>query len=310
MLTTTSIPNSDERKLWRLAGSRCSFYVCDQELFKQEKEGVLGHMAHIVAEKENGPRGHSALTLAERNSYDNLILLCPIHHSLIDNSEEEWTVEKLHRMKQDHEDWVKRQLSKGGAWRAHICPGQIHYINLRRLLLDPTAYSYLSGWDGTFDFDGSKPLSEFPYDKYAQVITLAEHYLSMWTPPVLSLSEIGEGTEGARVKFETLFKTRNVPGPYKLESFKLKGDFRYDPHIYCTLNNRKIYFSINPFFITTDTAFGFLKSGQVKLSGLGIVNVVNEKEVRITPIILGAPDYPGSEYMVGRKFGEFRNIVF
>ena len=36
----------------------------------------FGEQAHIVAEEDGGPRGKSPLTLDQRNSYHNLILLC------------------------------------------------------------------------------------------------------------------------------------------------------------------------------------------------------------------------------------------
>jgi hypothetical protein len=35
--------------------------------FQRRKKSIPGNMAYIVAKEENGPRGHSELTLEERN---------------------------------------------------------------------------------------------------------------------------------------------------------------------------------------------------------------------------------------------------
>ncbi|MEA1975365.1 MAG: hypothetical protein U9N10_07360, partial [Bacillota bacterium] len=42
-----------------------------------------------VGEKEDAARGKSQLSLDERNTYHNLILLCPTHHTEIDKNEED-----------------------------------------------------------------------------------------------------------------------------------------------------------------------------------------------------------------------------
>lgn len=50
-----------------------------------DRDAILGEMAHIVAESPDGPRGQSPLTPTERNNYENLLLLCNVHHQLIDD---------------------------------------------------------------------------------------------------------------------------------------------------------------------------------------------------------------------------------
>lgn len=107
------IQQKDIKLLWGRSGNRCA--ICKVDL-TQDKEAVsasytLGEQAHIVGEKEDAPRGKSTLTLDERNSYHNLILLCPNHHTEIDNNEADWPVEKLHQVKSEHELWVVATLS-------------------------------------------------------------------------------------------------------------------------------------------------------------------------------------------------------
>ena len=73
---------------------------------------TLGEQAHIVGEKEDAARGKSTLSLEERNSYHNVILLCPTCHTNIDENEEDWPIELLHNRKSQHELWVTETLSE------------------------------------------------------------------------------------------------------------------------------------------------------------------------------------------------------
>lgn len=103
----------DIKLLWGRAANRCA--ICRVELSEDAKSVTssfnLGEQAHIVGEREAAARGKSPFTEAERNSYHNIILLCPTHHTLIDSSDADWPVEVLHRKKSEHELWVRETLS-------------------------------------------------------------------------------------------------------------------------------------------------------------------------------------------------------
>jgi hypothetical protein len=107
------ISQKDIKLLWGNSGSRCA--ICRTELIQDKKAGdlsyVLGEQAHIVGEKQNSPRGDSSLSVEERNKYNNLILLCPNHHTEIDKNEYNWSIEKLHQQKSKHEKWVNDSLN-------------------------------------------------------------------------------------------------------------------------------------------------------------------------------------------------------
>lgn len=111
-----SISQKDIKLLWARAAGRCSFPECRIKLTQDKNLASdsfpLGEQAHIVGESENAARGKSPLTVDERNSYFNLILLCPTHHTIIDNDPEDYPVEKLHIMKAQHELWVEQTLSE------------------------------------------------------------------------------------------------------------------------------------------------------------------------------------------------------
>ncbi|WP_347251253.1 HNH endonuclease, partial [Legionella sp.] len=74
---------------------------------------TLGEMAHIKGNKLGSNRYDKSQADTERDSYENLILLCPTHHRLIDKPENEevYTVEYLHEMKMKHEDNMSNRLN-------------------------------------------------------------------------------------------------------------------------------------------------------------------------------------------------------
>lgn len=72
---------------------------------------MIGEMCHIRTASPNGPRYDSIQSDAELNQEQNLLLLCPTHHSLIDQATTEYTVERLRSIKQLHEKWVAEKLA-------------------------------------------------------------------------------------------------------------------------------------------------------------------------------------------------------
>jgi hypothetical protein len=76
---------------------------------------VLSEIAHIVARKTDGPRGHDPLPLDERDRFENLILLCEEHHHVVDSQPQFYSVARLTQFKHDHEDHIARTLERSKA---------------------------------------------------------------------------------------------------------------------------------------------------------------------------------------------------
>jgi hypothetical protein len=89
------------KRLFALSGNRCAFSKCASTLIDGKK--VVGRICHIKARNEGGPRFDPNQTPVERHEYDNLILMCGRHHDVIDDDEDAYTVEYLHRLKAKHE---------------------------------------------------------------------------------------------------------------------------------------------------------------------------------------------------------------
>ncbi len=110
------ISNKSIKLLWSNAAGRCSFSQCDERLAVPGAADVapyiLGEMAHIKGNRPGSNRYDGSQSETERDSYANLILLCPTHHRLIDKAENEerFTVEMLHEMKIEHESKIANRL--------------------------------------------------------------------------------------------------------------------------------------------------------------------------------------------------------
>lgn len=93
------------------AGGRCEFDGCNKYLFKHHlthTPGNFAQMAHIVAFKEDGPRGNTANRPPDINDIENLMLLCPEDHHFIDTHAADYSREVLQKFKQHHEERIFR----------------------------------------------------------------------------------------------------------------------------------------------------------------------------------------------------------
>jgi len=103
-----------QKTLWGRGAGRCSLPLCRQVLFEDDAAAddptLIGENCHIVADADNGPRANPLMPLEERDAYPNLILCCRNHHKIIDDQIKTYTVDCLHKIKNQHETWVREQL--------------------------------------------------------------------------------------------------------------------------------------------------------------------------------------------------------
>jgi hypothetical protein len=64
---------------------------------------VVGKVCHIKGARPGSARYDARQSAAERHGFDNLILMCGGHHDVIDADEEAYTVDRLLKMKADHQ---------------------------------------------------------------------------------------------------------------------------------------------------------------------------------------------------------------
>lgn len=93
-------------KVWVRSGGRCAFcnvYLLESELTRRPV--LLGEVAHNVAASDSGPRANPRVSTKQRNSAENLLLLCGLHHPDSDKRSQLdlLTVEQVQALKDEHE---------------------------------------------------------------------------------------------------------------------------------------------------------------------------------------------------------------
>jgi hypothetical protein len=89
------------KRLFAVSGNRCAFPKCREPLIDN---GILvGDLCHIKAANPKGPRYDPTQTEAERHAFENLILLCKKHHTIVDTDLRQYTASALMIMKKEHE---------------------------------------------------------------------------------------------------------------------------------------------------------------------------------------------------------------
>lgn len=99
---SSTLPKKVTNIVWGDFNGRCA--MCSLVLsrtFDKGNSATIAKIAHIVGEKEGSARFSNSLTLEQRNSPPNLMLLCGTHHDMVDHYDSEYSVEDLHTIKND-----------------------------------------------------------------------------------------------------------------------------------------------------------------------------------------------------------------
>ena len=118
MTNRKKIDSSTQKVLLLRSGGVCA--KCKQQLtIKSEANSLfspIAEFAHIYPYEENGPRHNDrkqiGLSPTCINSQENIIVLCPSCHTIIDKLPNDYPAEKLLKLKARHEKWVSDQLAQ------------------------------------------------------------------------------------------------------------------------------------------------------------------------------------------------------
>lgn len=102
-----------QKALSMASGARCA--ICNCMLYFRTGDnsvGVLAEQAHIRGEKEGSARYDATMSDSERQSYDNLLVVCNNCHKKIDSDISTYTVEKLTEIKKLHEEKIQSLIEK------------------------------------------------------------------------------------------------------------------------------------------------------------------------------------------------------
>jgi hypothetical protein len=88
----------------------CAFPTCTAPIVDEVSNVVVCEICHIRSRKLTGARYSAEQTDAERNDYENLIIMCSLHHKIIDEDVTSYSVERLNVIKAEHEVKVLASL--------------------------------------------------------------------------------------------------------------------------------------------------------------------------------------------------------
>lgn len=105
-----SIKQKERDVLCTKSGNRCAMPDCRAVLVKDavntDRASLIAEAAHIKGENPGSARYDLNMADEERNSYENLILLCPSCHTKIDKQPGVFPVSLLQQYKEEHEAWI------------------------------------------------------------------------------------------------------------------------------------------------------------------------------------------------------------
>ncbi|NTT86621.1 HNH endonuclease [Tabrizicola fusiformis] len=244
-----------QKMIWGLFAARCA--ICRKKLAWESKPGgrsLIGEIAHIVGAKLSASRGRAHIA-GDRNDPENLLLLCRDHHKIVDDNEEEYTVERLRQIRSDFLSWLEGQLTPAQRWSAGVI-SQYTYLNVPRL----DEFAVMRGYQiRHVRMEPATHLSELGFglnrlmSQYHKVLD----NLPMEAHPAEKIEFAHDGYVGRIVSFDRLrFRNRNVP-LYRPEGqvTPFTGDLDLDPHIYHAFADWRLVININPKWITTSTAY-------------------------------------------------------
>jgi hypothetical protein len=127
VVSASGITPHTRKRLWGRSGNRCAFPGCEQRLVEPARDiaedTVVGEECHIIARRDSPrvARSVSLLTaqekelyaalIADRNGFENYVLMCRVHSAVIDDIAQSYSVADVIEMKRTHEQAVESELT-------------------------------------------------------------------------------------------------------------------------------------------------------------------------------------------------------
>lgn len=95
-------------RLFSESGGYCQNPSCRSSLFVDTGSDAIhiAEIAHVISAENGGPRAVEAMTPEARAAYDNLLLLCPTCHTIIDKAEASFPDSLIRSWKEDHRNKI------------------------------------------------------------------------------------------------------------------------------------------------------------------------------------------------------------
>jgi hypothetical protein len=110
-MSVSDLPEKVKYLLWAKSAGRCEFDGCNKPLWHDgltQIEMNFADIAHIIGDKERGPRGDKELSPEYCRDINNLMLMCLDHHRMVDREPSVYSDDLLRQMKKAHEERMQR----------------------------------------------------------------------------------------------------------------------------------------------------------------------------------------------------------
>lgn len=111
-----AISDKTRKVLWGRSGNRCA--ICRLLLVVDRTDdadhSVVGDECHIHSAAPSGPRFDPSIDSRHIDDVDNLLLLCRVHHKMVDDQVATYTADLLRTIKCNHEKWVSAKFDESG----------------------------------------------------------------------------------------------------------------------------------------------------------------------------------------------------
>lgn len=288
-----TVSSTTQKLIWGIFAARCA--LCRRKVVWESQangRSLTGEIAHIVGAQHKAARGGVAFS-GDRDSPDNLVLLCREHHKIVDDNEDEYSVDRLRQIRGEFLSWLETQLTIANRQTASIV-SQYTYINC------PRVDEFAGGLGLSIDskrVHGNSHLSELGYELNYLMQSYREVLNNMLIDsiPLKNIDFLNEGYVGQIVSFDRLrFRNRNVPmiRP-EGRATQFFGDLDRDPHIYHSSDAWRFVINIDLRWITTRTAYGLVRSSGAGtlFSGFARINAVDfdTSTMLATGLVIGLP---------------------
>lgn len=285
---TRKVNEADRRFIIGRSGGRCN--KCRREVFVENEFGEkarLGDDAHIVAFSDIGPRGKSRKTGINRTSAQNLILLCKICHSEVDQQPREYSENRLIQIREDHYSWVEASLGSKIAKRPKF--HYLSYINIPRVDMYAVVNSIAQP---SFSFGSASSIRDLGF----QAGRLMASYTGVLNHEELYANQFKDNTKIQELNVGSYWFS--APANFRSKKIHDQTDFvsawaKLESVIYRKFDGWKLFCLIDPRWITTSTAYSTLRGGTLEAMGLVHINKIDlgNRIAIASPLFLGAPDY-------------------
>jgi hypothetical protein len=198
------------KRLFALSANKCAFPGCATELVDQQTHSIVGEVCHIKGAKPGAPRYDAHQDDSARHGFNNLILLCNIHHKVVDDNATDFPAERLLKMKEEHGRQQPDQPVESAASDAFVAHA-LHTLDGSNIVLQesPVVGSQIAHTITNYSFGGAWPVV---FAAIAAMAIVAWHNMHAATNATVTFAQVEIST--VRCNWDPLSRPIQVVAPF------------------------------------------------------------------------------------------------